>query len=57
MSELSSVFISGKASQTNCHGIRRESNYEIVCSDLYPAPTLLNAAIEEVSILTIKLQK
>jgi len=28
-----------------------------VCSDLYPSPTLLNATIEGVSILTIKLQK
>jgi len=56
-SESGNVLISGKASQTNCQGIRSESKYEIVCSDLYPSPTLLNATVEGVSILAIKLQK
>ena len=57
MSKSSNVIFSGKASQTNCRGIRRESNYEIVCSDLYPQPTVLYATVEGVSILTIKLRK
>ena len=57
MSKSGNVLISGKASQTNCHGIRSETKYEIVCSDLYPSPTLLNATVEGVSILTIKLPK
>jgi len=57
MSESGKVLISGKASQTNCQGIRSESKYEIVCSDLYPYPKLLNATVEGVSILTIKLQQ
>jgi len=55
MSKSSNVIFS--ASQTNCRGIRRESNYEIVCSDLYPQPTVLYATVEGVSILTIKLRK
>jgi len=56
MSQLGIIWISGKASQTNCQGIRTEDKYEIVCSDLYPLPSLLNATIEGVSILNIKLQ-
>ena len=56
MSKLKIVLFLGKASQTNCLGKCKESKYEIVCSDLYPLPTLLNATVEGVSILTIKLK-